>query len=136
MRIRDPGWKKFGSGIHIPDPQHCQKESSLLKYFIWHVPVSRVFLPVNCILGNAVLLIRTAQCKSVIRIQVRSLGPCSELTVRLTFKMLSNSLGSLIRLEHLFLFYKKNLFIRRIFRLALFLCCNLDLVIRYRTDSH
>jgi hypothetical protein len=21
-RIRDPGWKKFGSGINIPDPQH------------------------------------------------------------------------------------------------------------------
>ncbi len=23
MRIRDPGGKKFGSGINIPDPQHC-----------------------------------------------------------------------------------------------------------------
>jgi hypothetical protein len=23
MRIQDPGWKKFGSGINIPDPQHC-----------------------------------------------------------------------------------------------------------------
>jgi hypothetical protein len=23
MRIRDPGWKKFRSGINIPDPQHC-----------------------------------------------------------------------------------------------------------------
>jgi hypothetical protein len=22
MRIRDPGWKTFGSGINIPDPQH------------------------------------------------------------------------------------------------------------------
>jgi hypothetical protein len=22
MRIRDPGWKKFGSEINIPDPQH------------------------------------------------------------------------------------------------------------------
>jgi hypothetical protein len=21
--IRDPGWKKFGSGINIPEPQHC-----------------------------------------------------------------------------------------------------------------
>jgi hypothetical protein len=21
----DPGWKKFGSGINIPDPQHCWK---------------------------------------------------------------------------------------------------------------
>ncbi len=21
--IRDPGWKKVGSGINIPDPQHC-----------------------------------------------------------------------------------------------------------------
>jgi hypothetical protein len=101
MRIRDPGWKKFGSGIHIPDPQHCQKESNLLKYFIWHVPVSRVFLPVNCILCNAVLLIRTAQCKSVIRIQVRSLVRVRSLgNVRLTFKMMSNSLGTLIRLQH------------------------------------
>ncbi len=30
MRIRDgnnsdPGWKKVGSGINIPDPQHCDK---------------------------------------------------------------------------------------------------------------
>ncbi len=23
MRIRDPGWKKFGSRITIPDPHHC-----------------------------------------------------------------------------------------------------------------
>jgi hypothetical protein len=22
IRIRDPGWKKVGSGINIPDPQH------------------------------------------------------------------------------------------------------------------
>jgi hypothetical protein len=22
IRIRDPGWKKYGSGINIPDPQH------------------------------------------------------------------------------------------------------------------
>jgi hypothetical protein len=22
--IRDPGWVKSGSGINIPDPQHCQ----------------------------------------------------------------------------------------------------------------
>jgi hypothetical protein len=21
----DPGWKKFGSGINIPDPQHCSE---------------------------------------------------------------------------------------------------------------
>jgi hypothetical protein len=21
--VSDPGWKKFGSGINIPDPQHC-----------------------------------------------------------------------------------------------------------------
>ncbi len=30
MRIRDgdnsdPGWKKVGSGINIPDPQHCSR---------------------------------------------------------------------------------------------------------------
>ncbi len=41
MRIRDPGWRQFGSGIrdgkksdpgsgiNIPDPQHCLKESTL-----------------------------------------------------------------------------------------------------------
>ncbi len=23
VRIRDPGWKKLGSGINIPGPQHC-----------------------------------------------------------------------------------------------------------------
>jgi hypothetical protein len=23
VRIRDPGWKKVGSGISIPDPPHC-----------------------------------------------------------------------------------------------------------------
>jgi hypothetical protein len=23
IQIRDPGRKKFGSGINIPDPQHC-----------------------------------------------------------------------------------------------------------------
>jgi hypothetical protein len=23
IRIQDLGWKKFGSGINIPDPQHC-----------------------------------------------------------------------------------------------------------------
>ncbi len=23
IRIRDPGWKKFESGINMPDPQHC-----------------------------------------------------------------------------------------------------------------
>jgi hypothetical protein len=23
IRIRDQGWEKFGSGIKIPDPQHC-----------------------------------------------------------------------------------------------------------------
>jgi hypothetical protein len=27
MRIRDPGWKKVGSGINIPDPQHCKKRA-------------------------------------------------------------------------------------------------------------
>jgi hypothetical protein len=25
VRIRDPGWKKVGSVINIPDPQHCLK---------------------------------------------------------------------------------------------------------------
>jgi hypothetical protein len=26
VRIRDPGWKKVGSGIKILDPQHCLLE--------------------------------------------------------------------------------------------------------------
>jgi hypothetical protein len=25
IRIRDKGWNKVGSGISIPDPQHCFK---------------------------------------------------------------------------------------------------------------
>jgi hypothetical protein len=25
IRIPDPGWKKVGSGINIPDPQQCRK---------------------------------------------------------------------------------------------------------------
>jgi len=33
----DPGWKKFGSGINIPDPQHWK---SCLRY---HLPVPTVF---------------------------------------------------------------------------------------------
>jgi hypothetical protein len=28
MRIRNPGWKKFGSGINIPDPHHCKSDFS------------------------------------------------------------------------------------------------------------
>jgi hypothetical protein len=27
MFIRDPGWKRFGSGINIPDPQHVSTVS-------------------------------------------------------------------------------------------------------------
>ncbi len=26
IRYLDQGWKKFGSGINIPDPQHCKKK--------------------------------------------------------------------------------------------------------------
>ncbi len=29
IRIRDPGWTKLGSGINIPDPQHCFLHSSV-----------------------------------------------------------------------------------------------------------
>jgi hypothetical protein len=29
----DPGWKKVGSGINIPDPQHCY--IGTLRYFIF-----------------------------------------------------------------------------------------------------
>jgi hypothetical protein len=30
VRIRDPGWKKVGSGINIPDPQHWISTSTRL----------------------------------------------------------------------------------------------------------
>jgi|688.fasta_scaffold195946_1 hypothetical protein len=30
MRIRDPEWKKFRSGINIPDPKHCFSWSTLI----------------------------------------------------------------------------------------------------------
>jgi hypothetical protein len=29
--IRDLGWKKFGSGINIPDPQHCNYSTFYVK---------------------------------------------------------------------------------------------------------
>ncbi len=32
MRIWDLGWKKFGSGINIPNPQHGQKQ-----FFAWAI---------------------------------------------------------------------------------------------------
>jgi hypothetical protein len=31
IRIRDLGWEKFGSGINIPDPQHCTYVSFISK---------------------------------------------------------------------------------------------------------
>jgi hypothetical protein len=31
----DPGWKKVGSGINIPDPQHCQDET-LARWALFH----------------------------------------------------------------------------------------------------
>ncbi len=35
MWIRDQGWKKFGSGINIPDPQHWAflDLTLIMKYF-------------------------------------------------------------------------------------------------------
>jgi hypothetical protein len=30
IRIRDPRWKKFGSGINIPDPQSFSKTTSVV----------------------------------------------------------------------------------------------------------
>jgi len=36
VRIRDPGWEKVGSGINIPDPQHCKNLSlNSQKYVSW-----------------------------------------------------------------------------------------------------
>jgi hypothetical protein len=28
----DPGWQKFGSGINIPDPQHCYNQSKMCTF--------------------------------------------------------------------------------------------------------
>ncbi len=28
----DPGWKKFESGINIPDPQHCKYRQNISYY--------------------------------------------------------------------------------------------------------
>jgi hypothetical protein len=41
FRIRYPGWKKVGSGINIPDPQHCifQCQESFLHSLIQTVPI-------------------------------------------------------------------------------------------------
>jgi hypothetical protein len=35
VRIRDPGWKKVGSGINIPDPQHWLNASSVTWTFFF-----------------------------------------------------------------------------------------------------
>jgi hypothetical protein len=47
MKIRDPGWEKFGSGfgdgknsdpvsgINIPDPQHCKKGAQAYNFLIF-----------------------------------------------------------------------------------------------------
>jgi hypothetical protein len=32
--IRDPGWKKGGSGTNIPDPQHCPQHGFLNIYLL------------------------------------------------------------------------------------------------------
>ena len=32
MRIWDPGWKKLGSGMFIPDPQHFEPGTSTVTY--------------------------------------------------------------------------------------------------------
>jgi hypothetical protein len=46
MRIRDPGWRQFGSGIrdakksdpgfgiNIPDPPHCTKVDKIKKFHV------------------------------------------------------------------------------------------------------
>jgi hypothetical protein len=31
MRIWDPGWKKFGSWMNVPDPQHCLSVPTLVQ---------------------------------------------------------------------------------------------------------
>jgi hypothetical protein len=35
VRIRDPGWKKVGSGINIPDPQHWDLRYVLSDLLPW-----------------------------------------------------------------------------------------------------
>ncbi len=44
--FRDPEWKKFGSGINIPDPQHCSRQCFCLPcHCCWHF--CRCWRPLN-----------------------------------------------------------------------------------------
>jgi hypothetical protein len=77
MRIRigdgknlDPGWKKFGSGINNPDPQHWarglgEKRRKLPSYFIMHEQIFVANEKGHRILGSSVA---DPACLSPIRI--------------------------------------------------------------------
>jgi hypothetical protein len=61
MRIRDPGWRQFGSGIrdgkksdpgsgiNIPDPQHCLNLCILL-CFLKVFKLNTIFYSVMCVM--------------------------------------------------------------------------------------
>jgi hypothetical protein len=58
MRIRDPGWRQFGSGIrdgdssdpgsgiNIPDPQHWGKVNTFLQYGLSYLGLTLAQYPV------------------------------------------------------------------------------------------
>jgi hypothetical protein len=48
IRIRDPGWKKVGSGINIPDPPHCM--------FLYIVAVKNFFYKVATLVDHPVVV--------------------------------------------------------------------------------
>ncbi len=47
VRIRDPGWKKVGSGINITDPHHCKKlfKNSISDFAAWKADGAAERLP-------------------------------------------------------------------------------------------
>jgi hypothetical protein len=46
IQIRDPGWKKVGSGINIPDPHYCGA-GSFFKIFSFYNPKFKLDLDPN-----------------------------------------------------------------------------------------
>jgi hypothetical protein len=51
MRIHGPGWKKFGSGINIQDPQHCTNvQKIVVTDFLLQIEFSiviQIYKPLN-----------------------------------------------------------------------------------------
>ncbi len=66
--VQDPGWKKFGTGINIPDPQRCHFSSSLsLLGSLIYLPASHdpltplsIFQP-SCCLWHVIIFFRSSR---------------------------------------------------------------------------